>query len=323
MGRIQKKVWSKEDLVKEFSGRRYLLEMGAGKLGRIYGVPSDKIREVRKTARAILKFEKESRMPKILVFDIETAPLEAFIWQKQVWKANVSEDKVISEWFMLTWSAKWLFTDIVMSDRLKGEEAKNENDERITATLWELFDQADILIAHNGGNFDVPNMNTRFVVNGLPPPSSYQIIDTLRIARKEFGFTHNSLNALARVFGIESKIETNFELWKAAKKGSNKALIYMEIYNRKDVTILEEVYLKLRPWIKSHPNIGLFVEDEGQLCPYCGYDNVELDGNFYYTMTGKYPTYVCQRNKCGGISRGRTSVYDKEKRKNLIVSVAR
>jgi len=321
MGRIQKSNWTKDALIEEFTQRRYLLEMGAGKLSRIYGVSGEKIKEVRKIARTLLRERKDSKMPKILVFDIETTPLEAFIWQKQVWKANVSEDKIISEWFMLTWSAKWLFDDKVLSDRLTGKEAIAENDQRITASLWELFDKADILIAHNGGNFDVPNMNTRFVVNGLPPPSSYQIIDTLKIARKEFGFTHNSLNALARVFKVGSKIETNFDLWKDSKRGSNKALIEMEIYNRKDVTVLEEVYLKLRPWIKSHPNVGLFVEDEGHLCPYCGHDVVELDGNHYYTMVGKFPTYVCQ--KCGGVSRGRTSAFDKDKRKNLIVSVAR
>jgi DNA polymerase elongation subunit (family B) len=267
------------------------------------------------------EYKAERKLPKILVFDIETAPLEAYVFQKSVWKANVAEDQVIGEWFMLTWSAKWLFNENVMSAKLTGREALEENDSRITAKLWALFDEADIVIAHNGGNFDVPNMNTRFIVNGFPPPSSYQIIDTLKIARKEFGFTHNNLNALARVFGFDGKIETNFQLWKDCKHGSDKALAEMETYNKRDVTVLEEIYLKLRPWMKSHPNVGLFMESDIPRCPYCGSDAVRLDGEYYYTMTGKYPTYRC--NSCDGISRGRKTSISKEKSQNLIVSIAR
>lgn len=321
MGRIQKRIWNKQSLIHEFLNKRYLLEMGAGKLGRIYGVPSIIIKEVRRLTRLEIKKDIRSKLPKILVFDIETAPLEAYIYQKEVWKAHVSDDKVISQWYVLTWAAKWLFDQNTMSAKLTGKESRNENDNRIVGELWSLFDEADMVIAHNGGAFDIVNMNTRFLVNGFPPTSSYQQIDTLKIARKEFGFTHNGLNALAKVFNVDCKIHTTFELWSKSKNGDEVALKEMERYNIKDVVILEEIYLKLRPWIKSHPNVGLFVQSDDPICPYCGNDEVSKDGNHYYTMTGKYETYVC--NKCGAISRARKTVYDKEKGKNLIVSVAR
>jgi DNA polymerase III alpha subunit (gram-positive type)/DNA-directed RNA polymerase subunit RPC12/RpoP len=298
-----------------------MIDMGAGKLSRIYGVQRDLIVEARKKARELVKLEKRKHLPKILIFDIETAPLEAYVYQKEVWKARVADDKIISQWFMLSWSAKWLFDDVVMSKAVSGKEALDEDDRRIVGGLWSLFDQADIIIAHNGGAFDIPNMNTRFVVNGFPPPSAYQMIDTLKVARREFGFTHNSLNALAKVFGVDEKIETNFDLWKKCKRGDAKALKEMERYNRRDVTILEEVYLRIRPWIKSHPNVGLFVNSDEPVCPYCGSEEVIEDDNHYYTMTGKYATYVCKR--CGGISRARKTSFDKEKAKNLIVSIAR
>ena len=319
--RIKDKNWDKHSLVDEFLNKRWMIEMGAGKLSRIYGVERDLIVEARKEARELVKKESRKHLPKILIFDIETAPVEAYIWQKEVWKANINDDKVISQWYMLSWAAKWLFDNKVMSDKVNGKEALREDDRRIVGGLWELFDEADIIIAHNGGAFDIPNMNTRFVVNGYPPPSSYQMIDTLKVARREFGFTHNSLNALAKVFDIDEKIETNFELWKRCKHGEEKALNEMEKYNKKDVTILEELYLKIRPWIKSHPNVGLFINSDKPVCPYCGSPEVESDGKYYYTMTGKYATYTCK--KCGGISRGRTTSVDKDKRKNLIVSVAR
>ena len=319
--KLKDKNWDLDDLVNEFLNKRWMIDMGAGKLSRIYGVQRDLIVEARKKARELVKLEKRKHLPKILIFDIETAPLEAYVYQKEVWKARVADDKIISQWFMLSWSAKWLFDDVVMSKAVSGKEAIDEDDRRIVGGLWSLFDQADIIIAHNGGAFDIPNMNTRFVVNGFPPPSAYQMIDTLKVARREFGFTHNSLNALAKVFGVDEKIETNFDLWKKCKRGDAKALKEMERYNRRDVTILEEVYLRIRPWIKSHPNVGLFVNSDEPVCPYCGSEEVIEDDNHYYTMTGKYATYVCKR--CGGISRARKTSFDKEKAKNLIVSIAR
>lgn len=259
-------------------------------------------------------------LPKVLVFDIETSPLKAYVWQHSVYGGNVSEGQVLSEWFMLTWSAKWLFDDIVMSARLTGKEAKAEDDSRVVKELWELLNDADIVIAHNGDRFDVPNMNTRFIVNNLPPTNPYQTVDTVRVARRQFGFTHNNLNALARVFGFDAKLDTDFELWKRCIDGDDEALKEMEEYNKHDVELLEEVYLKLRPWIKSHPNLGLFVESDEAICPNCGNSKITWTGKYYYTQTGKYATYRCD---CGAFGRARQTAVPKEVRKSLGVSVAR
>lgn len=264
---------------------------------------------------------KDNRLPKVLVFDIETSPLEAYVFQTQVWNARISDEAVISDWYMLTWSAKWLHDDEVMSARLTGKEALKEDDGRIVKQLWDLFDEAEIIIAHNGGKFDVPNMNTRFLVNHLPPPSPYQTIDTLLVARKQFGFTHNSLNALAKAFGLDPKLETDFQLWKQAKGGSDEALSYMEEYNQGDVTLLENVYLVMRPWIKSHPNLGLYMLSDGAVCPNCGSKEIHwLTDKYYYTQTSRFPIYRCN---CGAYGRSRKSDLDKEIKKALTVGIAR
>lgn len=263
----------------------------------------------------------ERKMPKILLFDIETSPLKAFIFQKSVWKANISADQVISEWFMLCWSAKWLFEDNIMSDRLSGEEAINEDDKRIVEKLWKLLDEADIVIAHNGDSFDLPNMNTRFVVHGLPPTSPYQTIDTKLVAKRQFGFTHNSLNGLAKVFGFDVKLETDFELWKSCVSGDEESLKYMEVYNRGDVVLLEEIYLKLRPWIRPHPNVGLFIESETPVCPNCGNSELTLvEDKFHRTQVSKFPVFKC---RCGAYGRVRKSVVAKEVSKNLLVGLSK
>jgi hypothetical protein len=260
------------------------------------------------------------RLPKVLIFDIETSPLKAYIFATRLWNTNVNEEQVLSEWFALCWSAKWLFSDEIISDRLTGKEARREDDSRIVKSLWKLLNEADIVIAHNGDKFDVPNMNTRFIVNGLPPTAPYQTIDTCSVAKRQFGFSHNNLNALARVFGFKVKIETNFELWKKCVDGDEKALLNMEKYNRRDVEMLEEVYMKIRPWIHSHPNLGLYTESTEPICSNCGSKSITKTDKFYYTMVGKYELFKCE---CGAYIRVRMTSLSKEKGRSLLVSIAK
>lgn len=300
---------------------QYLLNMGAGKLSKRFRMTRQEIVDAKKEAREYLrssiKLSDNRNNPKILLIDIETAPLRAYIWQKEVWGANVSSERVISEWFMLTWAAKWLFSDEIVSMKLTGEEAKKENDSRLIRELWQLLDTADIVIAHNGIRFDSPNISTRFLLNGLPPCKPYRQIDTMLVARKQFGFTHNNLNGLAKLFGLDLKIETKFELWSRCLNGEDSALLEMEIYNRHDTELLEQVYLKLRPWIKNHPNVNTYTEDTNMVCAVCGSKNLVETNNFYYTNLGKYPIYKCE---CGANNSHRHNILTKEKRDNLLLS---
>lgn len=259
----------------------------------------------------------DSKQPKILIFDIETSPMLAYVWGR--FKQFVSLDQTVSEWFIISWSAKWLNNPNVMCDVLTSEEASNEDDSRITRSMWYLFNEADIVLAHNGSRFDVPKLNSRFLLNGLMPPTPYKQIDTLQVARKEFGFSSNKLDALAGYLNIEHKSDTNFNLWKRCLAGEQEALDYMLAYNIKDVEILEKVYLRLRPWIKNHPNVSLYLENEDETCPHCGSINVADTGTFSYTNVSKFSNIRCL--DCKGLARRRTSDYPKEIRKSIVVSV--
>lgn len=253
---------------------------------------------------------------KILIFDIETAPMQAYVWSR--WKQNIYLEQTISEWFMLCWAAKWVGGE-VMSDCVTPEEALKEDDKRITKSLWMLFDEADIVVAHNGNSFDIPKMNARFAVHNMKPPTPYRRIDTKVVAAKQFGFSSNKLDALAGYFGIRHKDETSFDLWKRCVSGDKEALDYMLKYNIGDVEILEKVYFKLRPWIKNHPNIALYIESDEEICPYCGSHNLNDTGTFSYTQVSKFSNVRCE--DCEGVARRRVSEYPKNKRKNLVTSV--
>ena len=244
---------------------------------------------------------------RILLVDIETSPILARVWR--VWQENIAIDQIKNDWFILCWSAKWLNDNEVIGERLTGKEAKRGDDKKLMQKLWKLFDEADIIIGHNGDEFDVPKVRTRFILNNLPPTSSYRTIDTVKIARKQFSFTHNKLDYLAQQFGLDRKLKTDFDLWVKCVTGDDNALQYMLDYNKKDVLILEEVYLKLRGWTKAHPNMNMFQPVLG--CSNCGSQNIKPKGH-YVTQTGKYKTWVC--GDCGA--------YSREARKTL-VSTAR
>lgn len=233
---------------------------------------------------------------KILLVDIETAPILARIWR--VWQENIAIDQIKNDWFILCWSAKWLNSNEVIGERVTGKEARKNDDSRIMKILWKLFNEADIIIGHNGDDFDVPKVRTRFILNGLPPTSPFRTIDTVKIARKQFSFTHNKLDYLAKIFGFNRKLKTDFDLWIKCVQGDDKSLQYMLDYNKLDVLILEEVYLKLRPWIKSHPNLNMYQSEIG--CSTCGSLNTTFKG-YYTTQVNKYKSFLC--NDCGAYSR--------------------
>jgi hypothetical protein len=242
---------------------------------------------------------------KILLLDIETAPLEAYIWR--LWKQVVRPEAITSDWFMLTWAAKWLGEEYIYSRRLSSREAIDEDDGRIVSDLWEFMDEADIVIAHNASFFDIPRINSRFLINKLSPPSSYKQIDTLVVAKRGFSFSGNSLDDLARIFKLEGKSKTAFSLWIGCKKGEDSSLKEMEDYNREDVRLLEEVYLKMRPYIKGHPNLDLYIDSENPVCPSCGEDSlIELDNKFFYTQAVKYKLYRCA--SCKSLARSKTGI---------------
>lgn len=257
---------------------------------------------------------------KVLILDIETAPLRAFVWD--VWNQNIGGGQIYSDWFCLTWSAKWLFEKKVYSDRLTGTEALKQDDKRIMKSIWALINEADIVIAHNAEKFDIPRLNTRFIINKMNPPLPYLIIDTLKHIRRHFAFSHNKLDEVNRQLNLPRKQETcGFKLWERCYKGEDAALKKMLSYNITDVKILEETYLRIRSWIKPHPNMGLYILDQVSRCPSCSSPDIVKEGKYYYTSVNKYEAFRC--DNCGSTGRVRHSDINIKERRFLTTSLAR
>jgi len=243
----------------------------------------------------------------ILILDIETTPNIAYVWR--FFKENVGADQVIKNSEILSYAAKWLGKkDIYYDDRLMN------NEKGLLLALVHLLDLADIVVAHYGRRFDLPRINARCLALGIKPPSPYKIVDTKEIASKHFLFDANNLKHLANVLGCAPKLDHNkfpgFKLWLECLKGNPEAYEELEIYNKQDVLTLEEIYLKMRPWMPHHPNVAVFEEEV--VCPKCGGNHYHRRG-FYYSNSGRYQRYQC--NSCGGWFR--TRYMEKQDRKNL------
>jgi hypothetical protein len=231
-------------------------------------------------------------MPKtptrIIFLDIENSPSTGFVWGK--YDQNVIDFE--ADWHLLSYAYKVAGEKRVRVRGLidfPGFRRDMTNDRQLTRELWRILDEADLVIGHNVDRFDIRKINTRFLAHGMPPPSPYRTVDTLKVAKKYFRFDSNKLDDLGRCLGVGRKIQhTGFELWLGCMHGSRSAWDTMLRYNAQDVLLVEKVYYLLRAWAGNHPNVnrGIFA------CPKCASLNVQKRG-FEHTLLRKRQRYAC------------------------------
>lgn len=245
--------------------------------------------------------------PRILLLDIETSPNTAYVWG--LFKQNISIHNVIGSGSVICWAAKWLGEDKVMF------RSNQTGHKRMLREIHKLLDQADAIIHYNGTRFDIPTLNKEFLLQGWAPPSPAKQIDLYRVVRSRFRFVSNKLDYVAGALGVGNKTKhAGFQMWIDCMAGDKDAWKEMEKYNRNDVTILEAVYFRLLPWIKSHLNLSLLAGDI--VCPNCGSGMFQRRG-YNLTLAGKYQRYQC--NDCGNWFQAGKSVakLPAEKAKNI------
>lgn len=234
---------------------------------------------------------------KILFLDIETFPNVAYVWGK--YQQDVIRFK--QQTCIATYAAKWHNGPVFAKSLLdyRGYRPGSYDDKQLVTDLWRLFDEADIIVAHNGKSFDTKVCLGRFMVHGLKPPSPFKQVDTKEVASKLARFNSNKLDDLGQLFSFGKKIKTDFDLWHGCINGEKASWAKMIKYNKMDVLLLEKLYNRLLPWISSHPSMAVLLRTDA--CPKCGAQKLQKRGE-YATNTGVYPRLRCM--SCGGWSRG-------------------
>lgn len=235
---------------------------------------------------------------KILTADVESTPMHVKTYSLKV-SGFISPKAIIKDWNLLGASWKWLGDDRCPAISVSHKDTSN--DYEVVNALHNVLSEADMVIGHNWDNFDMKKFNTRCLKLGIPPVPPKKTYDTLKKARKLFGFASNSLYNIARELGLDPKDEAPD--WDKVIAGDIEELRKMRQYNRQDVITNEQMYLKIRPYDHQHPDLNSFhpirtpTGEQPHVCPNCLLPDLRQDSPVY-NKKGKLVRHLYQCFSC-------------------------
>lgn len=210
-----------------------------------------------------------------------------------LWNVNIGIDQIIDPGGLMCFAAKWI------GGRRTEFHAEWNDRPAMVQRLWDLLDECDAVLHWNGTSFDTKHIQREFMEAHITPPSPFKQIDMMRAVKKSARFLSNKFDHVAHQLGLPGKVKhEGFRLWTACMDGDEKARRRMRRYNVRDVTLLEDAYPYIQPWIPSHPSHAALTGE--RVCPRCGSEDLIRRG--YQTLTtGRYPRLQCKQ--CGSWSR--------------------
>lgn len=226
---------------------------------------------------------------RLLLIDIETAPAKAYIWR--LFDENIGLDQLIEPGRIICWAAGWV------GDRRVHFMDERGGRKKMLVGLADLVTQADAVITYNGDKFDLPKINGAMIEEGLPPLPPVASIDVIKTVKK-MGAQSNKLAYIVSRLGLGQKVDTGgFKLWSGCLDGNKTAWRKMRRYNIMDVRVLGRLYMRLRPYMTTHPALGTGRAN----CPKCQSGALQRRG-LRHTRLLSIERLQCQ--SCGGWSDG-------------------
>ncbi len=238
--------------------------------------------------------------PRVLIYDIETSLQTVTVFGLK-YNDFIDPSNIVTERHVISICWRWLGEKTVQSVSLLDDPkrfAKDIHDDTHVLTVFhKVLSEADVIVAHNGDQFDLKYLKTRMLFHKLPVLPPITSVDTYKVAKQEFAFNSNKLDYLGTFLGFGGKASTPKGLWADAWKGDKTAIRTMVAYNKRDVVLLEKVYLALRPYVRNHVNGELF----GTVgCTKCGSKKIQFRG-LHQAVSRVYRRFHCQ--SCGGWGR--------------------
>lgn len=237
------------------------------------------------------------KKPRVLFWDIETSlmPVAVFQLAHNDW---IDPSSILAERYIIC--AAWSWNDestvhtVSVLDDLKRYKKNPHDDKHVIETLHDVLSQADVIVHHNGDSFDKRYVDTRILVQGLPALPPITSIDTYKVAKSKLLLASNKLDYLGKLLGVGQKIKTSPGLWMRVLNGEADAVTEMVRYNKKDVTLLRDVFKKVQAYIPNYINRELF---GGTGCPRCGSTHIQSRG-LHRAISRVYQRFQCR--DCGG-----------------------
>lgn len=221
-----------------------------------------------------LRKNKDSKEPKILVYDLETTLLRAYVWWS--YKQYVHANQIIDEPQILTIAYKWLGDDEVHALEWDGKSDKD-----LMEKFLVVYNSADQVIGINNKNFDDKWVVTRAMKHGLFVNTYVRSFDLLKKAKSVLRLPSYSMAEMAKYLGVTHKRSHEGRImWEKAQWGTEEEkreyLDKMVEYNVGDIVTTEEIYYRLRRYLKTETHLGVLQGNPKWSCPECGGRNVEL-----------------------------------------------
>ena len=201
----------------------------------------------------------------------------------------------------MCFSYKWLgdkkVHSVSITDYAARYKADPTDDYDVVRELHRLFNEADIIIAHNLNGFDYKVALGRMIAHDMKPPAPSAKVDTLNAYRRFTRFSSKALDKLGQQLELGRKTKAKYgDLWQGFLKQDKKSIQDMVKYCEQDVLLLEKLYLRIRPYISNHPNLTV-ITGMPDHCPKCNSGKMQRQGT-RETNTYVYQRYQCQ--DCGG-----------------------
>lgn len=232
------------------------------------------------------------KKPRVLTLDIETSPNLAHVWS--LWNNNVGLSQLMEAGEVISFAAKWYG-----EPKIHFYSNHHDGHQSMVEQAFALMDEADAIVHYNGRSFDMKWLHTEFLTGAHGRPAPHKDIDLLNVVKATFRFPSNKLDYVAQKTGLGSKTShTGHQLWvDCVIKNDPKAWALMKKYNIHDVRLTEQLYDVLRPWIRTHPHLGVLNDPTQMSCNHCGSLDLEEKGTRVAVVLS-YPQYQCRG--CGG-----------------------
>lgn len=238
---------------------------------------------------------------KILSIDIECSP--ATVLTYGLFNQNISHKYIIEHPRIMCFAAQWYG-----SKKKMFFSEYHDGKEEMTKALYDLIDEADVVMGYNSERFDYPWVEGFLMEAGYTRPSPSKHIDLLSVFRKHSRFISRKLDYVSAKLLDEKKLDANtMDLYLRCTSGdevvAKKAWAEMKRYNIRDTTMMPELFDLVKSYVKMpHP---IAESSEEALCHACGSADLEKRGRSL-TLNGSYQRFRCR--ECGSWFRGTSRI---------------
>jgi hypothetical protein len=215
---------------------------------------------------------------------------------------NIGINQILKPSRTIAFAAKW----VGEKETFFYSEYNTGHDEMIRHA-HRLYEEADIIVHYNGTTFDLPHLHLEFEKLRLPIPEPVAEVDLLKTARGRFKMDSNKLDYFLREMDLPLKVHNaGMSLWIGCVINNDpKYWKQMEVYNLGDINRTEKLYKRVLGWVKNHPHMGHYENDDLLRCTNCAGVRLEKRGP-RPSGQGVYQRYRCR--SCGKWMKGTKTV---------------